>query len=223
MPAPAPAPGPVPVTASVPEASSSCDLGNTAQDTPQISTKPKIIDNSSMGMSVARRAQSAPLPKPDDFLSEPFTCRGLGTAWACQVNVGQRRGVPIAEARPSGTAGLQTSVAGSFIAAPPVPRPLQDSSRKTQRVQPDRHPSLFRRGDRPTRDTLWRFAGTEKEKTMKCLTILCLSLGLADCCCTGPYASANGDGPVVDLSACADSADLRVDPLCHPLTRTQRK
>jgi len=107
-----------------------------------------------MGMSVARRAQSAPLPKPDDFLSEPFTCRGLGTAWACQVNVGQRRGVPIAEAMPSGTAVLQTSVASSFIAAPPVPRPLQDSSRKTQRVQPDRHPSLFRRGDRPTRDTV---------------------------------------------------------------------
>jgi hypothetical protein len=73
------------------------------------------------------------------------------------------------------------------------------------------------------RGTLWRFAGTEKEKTMKCLTILCLSLGLADCCCTGPYTSANGDGPVVDLSACADSADLRVDPLCHPLTRTQLK
>jgi hypothetical protein len=67
-----------------------------------------------MGMSVTRRAQSAPLPKPDDFLSEPFTCRGLGTAWACQVNVGQRRSVP----------------------GRSPPRPLQDSSRKTQRVQP---------------------------------------------------------------------------------------
>src|SRR5258708_40351524 len=92
--------------------------------------------------------------------------------------------------------------------------------KKIQRVQPDRHPSLFRQRD--CRGVLWRFAGTKK-KTMKCLTILCLSLGLAGCCCTGPYASANGNGPVVDLSACADSADLRVDPLRRPLTRTQRK
>jgi hypothetical protein len=91
-------------------------------------------------------------------------------------------------------------------------------SKKNQRVQPDRHPSLFRR--RECRGALWRFAGTKK-KTMKCLIILCLSLGLAGCYSTGPYASANG--PVVDLSACADSADLRVDPLCHPLTRTQLK
>jgi hypothetical protein len=69
-------------------------------------------------------------------------------------------------------------------------------------------------GDSPVR---------RKKKTMKCLTILCLSLGLAGCYWTGPYASANGNGPVVDLSACADSADLRIDPLCHPLTRTQPK
>jgi hypothetical protein len=58
---------------------------------------------------------------------------------------------------------------------------------------------------------------------MKCLTILCLSLALAGCYSTGPYASANSNGPVMDLSACADSADLRVDPLCHPLIRTQLK
>jgi hypothetical protein len=58
---------------------------------------------------------------------------------------------------------------------------------------------------------------------MKRLTVLYLSLGLAGCYSTGPYASANSNGPVVDLSACADSADLRVDPLCHPLTRTQAK
>jgi hypothetical protein len=77
-------------------------------------------------------------------------------------------------------------------------------------------------GDGNCRGALWRFAGTKK-KTMKCLTILCLSLGLAGCYWTGPYASANGTGPVVDLSACAESTDLRVDPLCHPLTRTQLK
>ena len=38
-----------------------------------------------------------------------------------------------------------------------------------------------------------------------------------------PGANANGDGPVVDFSACADKADTRVDPLCHPLTRTSRQ
>jgi hypothetical protein len=58
---------------------------------------------------------------------------------------------------------------------------------------------------------------------MKYLTILCLSLGLAGCYSAGPYASANSDGPVVDFSACADSPNTRVDPLCHPLTRTQPK
>jgi len=84
-------------------------------------------------------------------------------------------------------------------------------------AQPDRHPSLFRRRDH-LRGALWRFAVTEKEKPMKYLTILCLSLGLAGCYCTGPYT-----GPVVDLSACADAADTRVDPVCHPLTRTQPK
>jgi hypothetical protein len=63
----------------------------------------------------------------------------------------------------------------------------------------------------------------EERKKMKCLTILCLSLGLTGCYWTGPYAGANANGPVVDLSACADSADLHVDPLCHPLTRTQLK
>jgi hypothetical protein len=61
------------------------------------------------------------------------------------------------------------------------------------------------------------------EKTMKYLTILCLSLGLAGCNRTDPYASANGDGLVVDLSACADSPNTSVDPLCHPLSRTQPK
>jgi hypothetical protein len=57
-----------------------------------------------------------------------------------------------------------------------------------------------------------------ERKTMKYLTILCLSLGLAGCYSAGPYT-----GQVVDLSACADSADTRIDPLCHPLTRTQLK
>ena len=58
---------------------------------------------------------------------------------------------------------------------------------------------------------------------MKYLTILCLSFGLAGCYGTGPYASSNSDGPVVDLSACAQRADTRVDPLCHPLMRTRLK
>lgn len=58
---------------------------------------------------------------------------------------------------------------------------------------------------------------------MKYLTILCLSLGLAGCYRTDPYASANRDGPVVDFSACADSPNIQIDPLCHPLTRTPPK
>jgi hypothetical protein len=58
---------------------------------------------------------------------------------------------------------------------------------------------------------------------MKYVTILCLSLGLAGCYRTDPYVNTNGDGPVVDFSACADSPNTRVDPLCHPLTRTQPK
>jgi len=62
-----------------------------------------------------------------------------------------------------------------------------------------------------------------ESQKMQHLTILCLSLGLAGCYSTGPYANANGDGPVVDFSACADKADTRVDPLCHPLTRTSRQ
>jgi hypothetical protein len=62
-----------------------------------------------------------------------------------------------------------------------------------------------------------------EENTMKCLTILCLSLGLAGCYRTDPYVNTNGNGPVVDLGACADSPDTRVDPLCHPLSRTQPK
>jgi len=41
-----------------------------------------------------------------------------------------------------------------------------------------------------------------------------VALGFAGCYGTGPYASANSDGPVVDLSACAQRADTRVDPLC---------
>jgi hypothetical protein len=78
VPVPAPAPGPLPVTASPPGAGSYCDLGNTAQNTPQISTKPKIIDNSGMGMTVYEALESPltgfgssppPLsPKPDDLL-----------------------------------------------------------------------------------------------------------------------------------------------------------
>ena len=53
---------------------------------------------------------------------------------------------------------------------------------------------------------------------MKYLTILCLSLGLAGCYATGPY-----NGPVVDFSACAEAPNTKLDPLCHPLTRTQLK
>jgi len=54
---------------------------------------------------------------------------------------------------------------------------------------------------------------------MKYLTILCLSLGLAGCYSTGPYAGANSDDPVVDFSSCAQKADIRIDPLCYPLIR----
>ena len=62
-----------------------------------------------------------------------------------------------------------------------------------------------------------------ERKTVKYLTILCLSLGLAGCYGTGPYASANGNGPVVDFSACAEAPNTKLDPLCHPLRRTQLK
>jgi hypothetical protein len=58
---------------------------------------------------------------------------------------------------------------------------------------------------------------------MKYLTVLFLSLALAGCYRTDPYVNANGDGPIIDLSACADSAHTDVDPLCHPLSRTQPK
>ena len=52
---------------------------------------------------------------------------------------------------------------------------------------------------------------------MKHLTILCLSLGLAGCFGAGPYASVNGGGPVVDLSACAQAPvqTTRIDQLCN--------
>jgi hypothetical protein len=60
VPVPAPAPGPLPVTPSPPGVGSYCDLGNTAQKTPQISTKPKIIDNSRMGMTVYQALERWP-------------------------------------------------------------------------------------------------------------------------------------------------------------------
>jgi hypothetical protein len=59
---------------------------------------------------------------------------------------------------------------------------------------------------------------------MKYLTILCLSLGLAGCFGTGPYAGIDGpvpviDGPVpvVDLGTCANSMapPARIDQLCN--------
>jgi len=125
-------------------------------------------------------------------------CRG---AYAWQANAGSCGGVPM---------GATTRRRAWRIRA----------AIKKQRVQPDRHPSLF-----GPRDCRWGIVAIRRneEKTMKCLTILCLSLGLAGCYSTGPYASANGSGPVVDFSACAELADLRVDPLCHPLRRIQPK
>jgi hypothetical protein len=89
-----------------------------------------------------------------------FRCRGPGTAWACQVNVGQRRGVPIAQALPSGTAGLQTSVAGSFVAAPSVPRPLV--RRRSLNVC-NRADIQAYFGDAARHGALCRFAGTERK------------------------------------------------------------
>jgi hypothetical protein len=52
---------------------------------------------------------------------------------------------------------------------------------------------------------------------MKYLTIFCLSLGLAGCYGAGPYASADGYGPAVDLAACAHSPvqRTRIDQLCN--------
>ena len=52
---------------------------------------------------------------------------------------------------------------------------------------------------------------------MKYLIILGLSFGLAGCFGAGPYASADGSGPVVDLSACAHSPvqSSRIDQLCN--------
>jgi len=98
---------------------------------------------------------------------------------------------------------------------PPAGAAASPQSKKNQRVQPDRQPRLFRRRD-PTRRIAAIRWNRERKKPMKYLTILCLSLGLTGCYSAGPYT-----GPVMDLSACADSADTRIDPLCHPLTRTQ--
>jgi len=44
-----------------------------------------------------------------------------------------------------------------------------------------------------------------------------LSLGLAGCYGAGPYASAGGYGPTVDLAACAHSPvqTTRLDQLCN--------
>jgi hypothetical protein len=52
---------------------------------------------------------------------------------------------------------------------------------------------------------------------MKYLIIFCLSLGLAGCYGAGPYASAGGYGPAVDLAACAHSPvqSTRIDQLCN--------
>jgi hypothetical protein len=54
---------------------------------------------------------------------------------------------------------------------------------------------------------------------MKHLIILSLSLGLAGCFGSGPYASSNGPayGAVVDLGECARSPEptTRVDQLCN--------
>jgi hypothetical protein len=219
VPAPAPAPGPVPVTASVPETGSSCGLGNTAQDTPQISTKPKIIDNSSMGMSVARRAQSAPLPKPDDFLSEPLHAVGLGPRRHVKSTSGS--GGAFRSRRPCLPAPPARKLLSLAVLSPPhrCPGRCEDGSHSTcatgQTSKPisATPPATGHCGDSPER----------RENTMKCLTILCLSLALGGCYGTGPYARADDDGPTVDFSACAESADLRVNPLCHPLRRTQPK
>ena len=84
-------------------------------------------------------------------------------------------------------------------------------------MQPYRLPSKDRRrgdrkrgiaaGDQPKRE----------EERMKYLTIFCLSLGLAGCYGAGPYASAGGYGPSVDLAACAHSPvqSTRIDQLCN--------
>jgi len=52
---------------------------------------------------------------------------------------------------------------------------------------------------------------------MKYLIILCLSFGLGGCFAAGPYGSADGPGPVVDLSACAHAPvqSSRIDQLCN--------
>ena len=52
---------------------------------------------------------------------------------------------------------------------------------------------------------------------MKCLAILCLSLGLAGCFQSGPFGSIGGNGPVADLGACAHSPTQRghEDKLCN--------
>jgi hypothetical protein len=62
-------------------------------------------------------------------------------------------------------------------------------------------------GDQPKRE----------EERMKYLIIFCLSLGLAGCYGAGPYASADGYGPSVDLAACAHSPvqTSRIDQLCN--------
>ena len=81
-------------------------------------------------------------------------------------------------------------------------------------VQTSKHISATRNrtrgivdGDQPKRE----------EERMKYLTIFCLSLGLAGCYGAGPYASADGYGPAVDLAACAHSPvqSTRIDQLCN--------